>query len=379
MADTVEVECGFCRKPFRLKPEQLNHQVRCPHCKTAMKMRARTETALAAAEALRQPAPPRSAGAPHAGLGGHAAPGRRTGPGQRPLASPRSRNQTVVIISAVAVVVVLIGLSIGLWATFKSPDAPPPASSSELGRPAARYSGGQASGETAPGSTPAATAPGAPGTAPTVPGAVPVPTAPGTAPAPAAEPIAIKVERLLGGFRDGTITYAVGRVTNNTDNPILVLKVIVPITDSSGTALGEAVAMILNVPPKTAVPLVAEWVHAEDVRGNKFDVRFEVNPAGVTRDLPPLSTDDVLPWPDPNALSLAGVVKSRVTNLGLVPVDTIDAVAILVGADGKIVGCARNKLTKEIKPRKSQDITIRWDHCSKSLVNTAEVWVQPAL
>jgi hypothetical protein len=212
-----------------------------------------------------------------------------------------------------------------------------------------------------------------------VPGAIPVPTAPGTAPAPAAEPIAIKVERLLGGFRDGTITYAVGRVTNNTDNPILVLKVLVPITDSSGTALGEAVAMILNVPPKTTVPLVAEWVHAEDVRGKKFDVRFEVNPTGVPRDLPPLSTDDVLPWPDPNALSLSGVVKTRVTNLGLVPVGTIDAVAILVGADGKIVGCARNKLTKDIKARKSQDITIRWDHCSKSLVNTAEVWVQPAL
>jgi DNA-directed RNA polymerase subunit RPC12/RpoP len=368
MADTVEVECGFCRKPFRLKPEQLNHQVRCPHCKTAMKMRARTETALAAAEALRQPAPRRSAGAPHAGLGSHAAPGRRTGPGQRPLPSPKSRNQTVVILSAVAVVVVLIGLSIGLWATFKRPDAPTPASSSELGRPAARHSGDQASGETAPGAP-----------APAAPGAILVPAAPGTAPAPAAEPIAIKVERLLSGFRDGTITYAVGRVTNNTDNPILVLKVIVPITDSSGTALGEAVAMILNLPPKTTVPLVAEWVHAEDVRGKKFDVRFEVNPTGVTRDLPPLSTDDVLPWPDPNALSLAGVVKSRVTNLGLVPVGTIDAVAILVGADGKIVGCARNILTKEIKPRKSQDITIRWDHCSKSLVNTAEVWVQPAL
>lgn len=374
MPDTVEVECGFCRKPFRLKPEQLNHQVRCPHCKTAMKMRARTETALAAAEALRQPAPARSAGAPHAGLGGHTAPGRRPGPGQRPLASSRSRNQTVVIISAVAVIVVLIGLSIGLWSAFKRLDAPPLASSPELGRPAARYSGGQASGGTAPGLTPAATAPGAPGApAPTV------PTAPGKAPAPAAEPIAIKVERLLSGFRDGTITYAVGRVTNNTDNPILVLKVIVPITDSSGTALGEAVAMILNVPPNTTVPLVAEWVHAEDVRGKKFDVRFEVNPAGVTRDLPALSTDDVLPWPDPNALALAGVVKTRVTNLGLVPVGTIDAVAILVGADGKIVGCARNILTKEIKPRKSQDITIRWDHCSKSLVNTAEVWVQPAL
>ena len=376
MGETVAAECGFCRKRFRLKPEQLNHEVRCPHCKTVVKITARTDVAKEAAEALREAVSPgRSAAGPRPRPGPHAVPGRRGGPGSRlpPLPSRGSRNQNVVIISAVVLVVLLAAGGIGIWAVYVRSNAPP--SSSDPGRGAApRVSDNRPGGAASSG---AAVAPSA--------GAVdPATGAPTAAPGPATppagvEPIAIKVERLLSGFRDGTITYAVGRVTNNTDIPILVLKVIVPITDSSGTALGEAVAMILNLPPKTTVPLVAEWVHAEDVRGNKFDVRFEVNPAGVPRELPPLSTDDVLPWPDPNTLSLSGVVKSRVTNLGLVPVGTIDAVAILVGADGKIVGCARNILTREIKPRKSLDITIRWDHCSKSLVTSAEVWVQPAL
>jgi len=371
MADTLEVECGFCRKRFRLKPEQVNHDVRCPHCRTAVKIPARTDMAVEAAEALRRPAPPRSAAGHRSGAG------QRAGPGQRPLPSRGSHSQTVVVVSAVLLVVALVGGGIGLWAVYGRSQAP--SSSSEMGREAGR--GGS-------GPKPAAAAPGAPAVgavspatgAPTTPGVLPVPTAPGAPPPPAAvEPIAIKVERLLGGFRDDTITYAVGRVTNHTDSPILVLKVIVPITDSSGNAVGEALAMILNLPPKTTVPLVAEWVHAEGARGIRGDVHFVVNPAGVPRDLPAMNVEDVLPWPDPNTLILSGVVKARVTNMGFVPVGTIDAVAILVGADGKIVGCAKNSLTKDIKPRKSQDITIRWDHCSKSLVNTAEVWVQPAL
>jgi len=388
MAELIPVDCGFCRKRFLLKPEQANRDVRCPHCKTVVKIAPPSEAAMEAAAAIKRPAPAKRAASGHRGPAGlHAGPGRpgeRAGPGQKPGMMPvrSGPNQSAVIIMAVIIVVAMIGVGIGLWAVyhgstapdttkrtgrhwFEVPEVESPSGSSTDQPATKRTPGGPAAGP-----TPA----GAPSTAAT-PGTNP---ATGTAPA-AAAPLEIKVERLLGGYKEGTVTYAVGRVANNTDSPIMVLKVTVPILDNSDNPVGEAVAVILNLPPKTTVPLVAEWVHPEGARGNRWDVTSQVNPSGISKDLPALSAEDVIPWPDPNALTMAGVVKAHVTNLGLVPVQTIDAVAILVGEDGKIVGAAKNTVTKEIKPRKSLAISIHWDHCSKTLVKSAEVWVQPAM
>jgi phage FluMu protein Com len=368
MAETVSVDCGFCRKRFRLAPEQFGHEVRCPHCKTIVKMTPCTEATQAAADALRGAVRNERAGVGHGGAGLRA--GRRAAP-----PAPRgiqSKNTAVVLIALTFVG--LVGVVVAAIFVLKDAKAPP------LGRRAAQHLTVVTPDEAAPGMpTGAKTAGGGAGTQ--TPAATPA--APGAKPAPGAPPrtveaIEIKVERLLGGYKEGTVTYAVGRVTNNTDNPVQVLKVYVAVTDAGDNPVGEATAVILNLPPKTTVPLVAEWVHAEGVRGSRWAARSETNPPGVPRDLPPLTAEDILPWPDPNALTMAGVVKCRVTNQGSLPVQTIEAVAILVNADGKIVGAAKNILTKELKPRKGQDVAIHWDHCSKSLVSTAEVWVQPA-
>ena len=406
MAEPVPVDCGFCRKRFLLKPEQFNREVRCPHCKTVVRIPPPSEAAQELAAALREPAPAHRSSFGHRGPAGlRAGPGRRTAPGQRTgsgqqrrvmsAGRPATRNAIIAMLVIIGLIVIVVG--VGLWAVFYG------GGSRESGKPAARpwhespsagkspgASTGQPSARGTPGGTVLSPAPSptaspteaaAPGTNPT-PATPATPGAPAGPPAPEAAsvtPVDIKVQRLLGGYRDGTITYAVGRVTNNTDSLLPVLKVAVPISDSSGNEVGEAVAVILNIPPKTAVPLVAEWVHAEGARGNRWDVRTQYSPPGIPRDLPALSAEEPLPWPDPNALSMAGKVKVRVTNHGFVPVQTIDAVAILIGEDGKIVGAAKNRLTEEIKPRKSVEINIHWDHCSKTLVQTAEVWVQPGM
>ena len=45
MAQTISAQCNFCHKRFQLRSDQLNRNVRCPHCKMIVRIPATSATA----------------------------------------------------------------------------------------------------------------------------------------------------------------------------------------------------------------------------------------------------------------------------------------------------------------------------------------------
>ena len=351
MAETVHAQCGFCRKRFRLRADQLNREVRCPHCKTVVKITPRTETATAAIEALRDAPRP-----------------------TYPVASSRPRamsqaampNKSVAIVWLVLVGVGFIGVLIGLFVVFgrRGGELIPAVGGDLTGQHFERN-------EIAPSAGAEAFArgmePAVPGGAASLPAVV----------APA-ELVQVHVERLLRGFKDETVTYAVGHVKNNTSEFIHSMKVTVGLYDENEKPLGEAVAILINIPPRYTAPLVADWTHDQGVRATRWALAgWETAPSGVPAELPHLEVTE--PWPrrDPNSVAEDGEISAKVTNHGAVPVRDMDVVAILLDNKGKIRGAVKGEVTKEIKPETSEEISIRWTRCAGTLVSSAEVWVQP--
>lgn len=351
MPETVQAQCGFCQKRFRLRADQLNREVRCPHCKTIVKITQRTETAAAAVEAIRDaPRPDRPVASSRRGA----------------MAQVAMRNKNVTIVWLALLGVGFIGVLIGLFVVF--------------GRRGEHFMpnvGGDLTGhhfqrDKVVGSTPGEAA--FPGAGATVPEGAPR----RPAPAPQRELVQVKVERVLRGYKDETVTYAVGHVRNNTDDLIRSMKVVVGLYDKDEKPLGDAVGILINIPPKYTVPLVAEWTHEQGVRATRWALAgWETEPTGVPRELPRLEAGE--PWPkrDPNSVAPEGEVSASVTNHGTVPVRDMDMVAILLDTKGRIVGAAKSAVTKEIKPEASAEVSIRWTHCAGTLVSSAEVWVQP--
>ena len=349
MSQIVQAQCGYCGKRFGLRTEQLNRQVRCPHCKTVVQISTR------------------GGGAGEAAHGAHETPSHEDSAASRRPAAYATvglRHKSVAIVWVVLLGLALIGVIIGVWALYGRGGGslvPRIGVSSRTGLPFERD-------KVIEPSTPPVAIEGKG-------------TAPGKAPPPAPpDPIAVKVERLLRGHKEETVTYAVGRVTNNTADTIQVLKVVVNLMDKDEAPMGDAVAVLLTIPPNYTVPLVAEWKHERGARATRWMLAsYETNPTGIPRELPPLTTDD--PWPvrDPNSVTPTGKVSAKVTNRGAVPVRDLLVAAILVDTQHKIVGAARETITKEIKPEQSQEVSIPWDHCAGTLVNSVEVWVQPAL
>ena len=46
MPETISVQCGACLKRFRIRQDQVNRVVRCPHCKTVARIGAEAEAPL---------------------------------------------------------------------------------------------------------------------------------------------------------------------------------------------------------------------------------------------------------------------------------------------------------------------------------------------
>ncbi|HUU93829.1 MAG TPA: FxLYD domain-containing protein [Phycisphaerae bacterium] len=351
MADTVHAQCGFCKKRFRLRADQLNRDVRCPHCKTVVKITQKTETAEAAVEALRDVV-----------AGDH--PLTTTRPGAKVRVGIRSKNVAIVWLALIGVG--FIGVLIGLFVVF-----------GPGGRDLMPSVGGDLTGQHFERDTVVRdTAPE--GTSPS--GGAATSGAGGRPVAPVAQQdlVQVNVERLLRGYKDETVTYAVGHVRNNTDNHIASMKVTVGLYDEDEKPLGEAVAILINIPAKYAAPLVAEWTHEEGVRATRWALGgWETSPSGVPDELPWLEVSD--PWPkrDPNSVAPEGEVSVKVTNHGSVAVRDMDVVAVLLDTKGRIVGAAKQAVTKEIKPDTSEEVSIRWTRCAGTLVSSADVWVQP--
>ena len=344
MPETVQAQCGFCHKRFRLRPDQLNREVRCPHCKTVVKITQKTETAEAAVEAMRD-------------VVAGDRPLTTTRPGARARVGIRSKN--VAIVWLVLLGVGFIGVLIGLFVVFgRGGEHLMPTVGGDL-------TGHHFQRDKVVGSTPGEAA--FPEAAPRRP-----------APVPQRELVQVKVERLLRGYKDETVTYAVGHVRNNTDALIRSMKVVVGLYDKDEKLLGEAVGILINIPPKYTVPLVAEWMHEQGVRSTRWALAgWETEPTGVPRELPRLEASD--PWAkrDPNSVAPEGEVSASVTNHGAVPVRDMDMIVILLDTKGRIVGAAKSAVTKEIKPEASEEVSIRWTRCAGTLVSSAEVWVQP--
>ncbi|MBM4018218.1 MAG: hypothetical protein FJ288_07795 [Planctomycetes bacterium] len=361
MSEAVSVECGMCRRRFRCQPEMRERNVRCPYCKTIVKVPAASETGREALQAMsdliarekaereKQPVTARHHGGP---------------------VSVPVRSKNVAIISLVLVGVGLVAAAIALVLVFGGGGGAGDRSGPGLFQIGDRSPFHRENPHQAPGAPPAP--PGAPTKAGPPGTAAPRPVK------PVAEAVTVKVERLLGGYRDGTLTYAAGRVTNNTAELQRVVKVVVSIFDKDDKELGEATAIVLNLPAGATAPFVAEWPHAEDVIGRKHFPNYQLNPGGVPAELPAVASEDAVAIRDPNAMATTGRLRVIVTNQGALPLPAVHIQAVLVGDGGKVVGAVRGQVDKMLPPKKPVEISIPWSQCAGHLVQGCEVWVQPA-
>jgi len=359
MAKTVEAQCGYCKKRFRLRPDQLNREVRCPHCKTVVRIHPQTETAQQAVRALKAE-----------GKRAHRPPASQR-PGAMVQGGVQSRNLAVVWagLLAVALGAVIVGLVVVFRddaarraAEGKADTGSPSSGTAAAGGGTAGTGGGTGTGTGTVGGMPTAVGAGEPWKPPVV-----------------AEAITADIERILRGYGDETITYAVGHVTNNTEEMIPALLIEVGLwLSEDGEKVGDATAVILNLPPKHTAPIVAECKHDAGVRAKYWMLQtYDTSAPGVPRNLPPLEARNPVPVGDPNSVDPTGLIRAMVTNHGKVPVKDILMMALLLDEKGKIVGAARHRASQKIEPGDTKEAEIEWRHTAGSLVRNVEVWVQP--
>ena len=361
MPEAVTVECGFCRKHFRCPPEVRARTVRCPYCKTIVKVPASSEAGREASQAISDLVAAEKAERERVPL---------TARHNQVAPPPRGiRSRTLVTAWLVILGLGVVGIAVGfIWVATRSQDQ-------------AVYRKGAPKKVEVPSAPPGAGA-AAPAPAPKL--FSPGPAASGGRDAAGVEAqqdrLTVKIERLLGGFRDGTVTYAAGHVRNNGNILLKAVKISVPITDADNKDLGEATAIILNLPAGATAPFVAEWQHAEGVIGKKwFAAGYELNPLGVPQDLPQVEVADVLAISDPNSAAATGKIKFVATTLGALTLPQVEVFAVILSEDKKIVGVAKVVLDAQLEPRKPKELMIPWTRCPSHLVYSAEVWVQAAL
>jgi len=357
--EAITVECGFCHKHFRCPPEVHVRNVRCPFCKTVVKVPASSDAGHEAFEAISDMITTEKADRDRVPLSVR----------HRVAPPPRGVQSRIVVIVWLSLLGVgLIAGGVGIYLLYWRGPPPDPTTPPASKAPAAASkvaNGSPTAGAPAPGTPPGAAAPGAKDAAPPA----PVPD----------EAVTVKVERFLGGFKDATITYAVGRVKNNTNGLLKVIKVSVIVGDQDSKELGEATQIILNLSAGATAPLVAEWQHAEGVIGRRWLPNYQLNPMGVTQDLPPVVCEDAVAIRDPNNASMTGKIKVRVTNQGALALPQVQFYAIIISPEGKIAGVAKATVDQQLPPKKAVDVTFPWVNCSAHLVQSVEVWAQAGL
>jgi len=281
------------------------------------------------------------------------------------------RSRSVAIVWAVLIGLALVGVTVGLVAVFGGGTAPEEVAEQAHGT--AERAAGAPDAAGAPTTTTTGAGTGA--------GRVPGPGAPlePAAWTPQAEAVFVDIKRLLYGYRDETATYAVGRVTNKSGEIIRALRITVGLWESEqGEKVGDATAIILNLPPKYTAPVVAMCEHARGVRPRyRMPATVEIHPAGVPLNLPRLETSHAIPVGDPNAVELSGLIEAHVTNHGEVPVKDMVMAALLLDEKGMVVGAANRRVSEEIDPGETKKVVIDWRHCATTRVKAVEAWVQP--
>jgi len=336
MADTFRAQCKICGKGFKLRPDQLGREVCCPHCKTICKILSKTETAREAVEALQGEVPERRPVTTH-----------------RQVVMPRGgvRHMSVAVVWLVLIGVVAIGLVVLLVVMARRPHPTAPAPG------------------TAPGSG-AGGAAGTPGTA--------TPGAPAVALSP--EAVSLEIEKLVQGTRNGTRTYAVGTITNQTDAMIREVEVEVGIFDAQEQELGRAEARVRDLKPGEKAPVVAVWEHAPSVRGMKWVPNYDIpasSPPGPPCDL--VIEGEAWLLPDSGGRQDVGRVTVHVINRSTTTaVNAVEMTAVMRGADGSVVGAACDTVMATIMPGKDEEIAVRYERCPERLVGSVQVRVQAA-
>jgi len=360
MSQAVSVQCGMCRRRFKCPPDLHDRQVRCPYCKTVVRIPAPSDAARQAVEAMGDIIAREKADREKRPLTG-----RAPAPRMMPV-----RNKNVAIVSLVLVAVGLVAAVIALVIVLGRGKPGGATGGTGILRISKRSLLESSEPRPTPANPDAAQGGGLASAAP------PAPPAPMK---PLPDPLTVKVERLIGGYKDETVTYAVGRVTNNTTGLLRVVKIIISISDKNDKELGEAAAIILNLPAGEAAPFVAEWQHAEGVIGKKWFPGYEVNPPGVPQELPAITTEEPVPLRDQNAMATTGWIRILVTNQGVLPVPSVMVHALLLSEGGRVVGAARVQVDKNLPPKQQVEIRVPWAQCAGHLVHSAEVWVQPPM
>jgi hypothetical protein len=324
MADVFRAQCKVCGKEFKLRPDLLGREVRCPHCKAICKILPQTETAREAADALQGEVPKRRPVTTH-----------------RQVVMPRGgvRHMSVAVVWLVLIGVVAIGLGVLLVVMARRPQPTAPAP-----------------GTGAPGTGPGTGAVGAGGT----PGAPAV----GPSVAPTAEAVNLEIEKLVQGIQNGTRTYAVGTITNQTSAMIREVEVRVGIFDAQEQELGSAEARVRDLKPGEKAPVVAVWEHDPEVRGVKYMPNYDIPaspPAGPPTNLVIAS----VPWPQPDAGSSVGTgrIATDVKNQGEQAVSAVEVTALMRGADGQVISAARDMVLVTIMPGETKPVEIRYERC----------------
>ena len=335
MPESISARCGFCGKEFRLRPGQLGRDVRCPHCKTICKILPQTQTAREAVEAL----------GPELQHGHPVTTHRR-------VVLPRGgvRHLSIAIVWVVLLALGLAGLiviGIVAWNHRRQSEAPLPSADRP---PAAPYVGAGS----------------------------PAPPAP-VAPTAIEKPVAVEIERLVDGMNRGTRTYAVGTVTNPTRDTLRVVEVEVTVLDKEDRELGRAHARLRDLAPGETAPVVAVWEHDVSVIGAKYVPACEVGgeaPAGPPHRL--AIEGDAWPVADPGGFGDTGCVRVRVANRGVQAVEAVELTVIMRGADGAVVGAAREVVLSRVMPGQSGEMEIPYEHCPARRIRHIQVRAQPA-
>ena len=363
MSQAVSVQCGMCHRRFKCPPDLHDRQVRCPYCKTVVRIPAPSDAARQAVEAM-----------------GDIIAREKADREKRPLTArapaPRMmpvRNKNVAIVSLVLVAVGLVAAVIALVIVLGRGRPDGATGGTGILRISKRSPLESNEPRPAPADSDAAKGGGLVSAAPPAPPAPPAPMN------PLPDLLTVKVERLIGGYKDETVTYAVGRVKNNTTGLLRVIKITIGISDKDDKDLGEAAAIILNLPAGEAAPFVAEWQHAEGVVGKKWFPGYEVNPPGVPQELPAITTEEPVPLRDQNSMATTGWIRVLVTNQGTLPVPSVTVHALLLSERGRVVGAARVQVDKNLPPKQQVEIRVPWTQCAGHLVHSTAVWVQPAM
>jgi hypothetical protein len=371
MDEGVVESCGFCGKQFRLRPDQMNREVQCPHCKAITKPLALAVTPGADIFGGPRPHTPRRA------------PARL--PYQVALAKSGARKNTFAIVWIILLVLASAGLAVLVKVMIDQRESltPPPPVKAPI-----------VVAVQAPLSTPdpdKTTTAAASGKAALKPAGKTSATAAADTAKAAKDAADVEVDGTvdIGVFKlhspGDRLGLAAGKLVNHTGKVIKVLRIIVPINSKEGVEIGKATAVILNIPRGATIPFVAEWEHGESEFGvlARGGATYSIGDAGdPLGGMPEVLTENAYPSPDRNSITASGEVHLFVTNKGQTDLRDIEVSALLLDEKGNVAGAAKGRVvlpksTTALKPAQSVECSIPWNNCTENLVRSVEVWAQP--